>query len=270
MAKRFGIRGRVTAMWVLQVGCGIFCIILGLITINMKNPDSPEFQSLDKVQGVYVDSSGLDDVDWYINGTDGLVKPCGNDYIKAPRYGWANNVTYMRFPTKDRIVISDPNPDCVHNQDSLGVTMIVIICFSICVQMAEGLHFGVVPFISRPALGVVSGMVGAGGNLGALVSGQWIVRAKQPLDQGFIYLGITIMATSLLMHAIFFPGEGGILTGPNFPYDPQWVKPPADAKGSDELDFKDVHISNTKCDSKGKVVLPTCSTGEIIAAESEA
>ena len=34
----------------------------------------------------------------------------------------------------------------------------------------EGLTFGVVPVISRPALGVVSGMVGAGGNAGALVT----------------------------------------------------------------------------------------------------
>jgi nitrate/nitrite transporter NarK len=37
-------------------------------------------------------------------------------------------------------------------------------------QMAEGLCFGIVPSVSRPALGVVSGMVGAGGNAGSLIT----------------------------------------------------------------------------------------------------
>ena len=36
-------------------------------------------------------------------------------------------------------------------------------------QAAEGLHFGIVPYVSRPALGIVSGMVSAGGNLGAVM-----------------------------------------------------------------------------------------------------
>ncbi|KAL3926703.1 MAG: hypothetical protein SGPRY_003178, partial [Prymnesium sp.] len=61
--------------------------------------------------------------------------------------------------------------------------------------------------------------------------------AKEPLDRGFIYLGIVIISLSLLMHFIFFPGEGGILLPKNFPYNPQWIKPPASALGADELDF---------------------------------
>merc|ERR1711988_1520067 len=128
-----------------------------------------------------------------------------------------------------------------------GVTMILIIVFSLFVQMAEGLHFGVVPYISRPALGVVSGMVGAGGNLGAVISGQFIVGSGKynPLDRGFIYLGIIIISLSMLMHCIFFPGEGGILLPASFPYDPQWIKPPANAQGSDQLDFKNAQTSDT-------------------------
>merc|ERR1719238_975960 len=92
--------------------------------------------------------------------------------------------------------------------------------------MAEGLHFGIVPYISRPALGVVSGMVGAGGITGA-----------KNLDQGFIYLGIVILIGNLLMFAIFFPGEGGIILPKSFPYNPQLIKESAGQKGSDELDF---------------------------------
>merc|ERR1719440_1035858 len=134
------------------------------------------------------------------------------------------------------IMVQDPDPACVHNQGTLGTTMLVMIFFSICVQMAEGLHFGIVPYISRPALGVCSGMVGAGGNLGALISSKYIVGARD-LDFGFCKLGIVIVAGSLIMHGIFFPGEGGMLLPKTFPYNPQLIKEEEGQKGSDELDF---------------------------------
>merc|ERR1719502_333266 len=110
----------------------------------------------------------------------------------------------MPMTVDSLIMVRDPDPACVHNQGTLGITMLVMIFFSIGVQMAEGLHFGIVPYISRPALGVCSGMVGAGGNLGALISSKWIVGAKN-LDRGFINLGIIIMSLSCIMHGIFFP-----------------------------------------------------------------
>jgi len=104
-----------------------------------------------------------------------------------------------------------------------------------------------VPYISRPALGVVSGMVGAGGNIGAVISGQFIVGSgkNEPLDKGIVWLGIVIVSCSMLMHCIFFPGEGGILLPKNFPYDPQWIKPEADAVGSDQLNFENVKGTST-------------------------
>ena len=52
--------------------------------------------------------------------------------------------------------------NCIqHQENAVGLAVFCLICFSICVQAAEGLHYGIVPYVSRPALGVVSGMVGA-------------------------------------------------------------------------------------------------------------
>ena len=102
--------------------------------------------------------------------------------------------------------------------------------------MAEGLHFGIVPYISRPALGVVSGMVGAGGNTGALLSSKFVI-GPDFLDLGFIHLGLCIIIGSASMLFIFFPGEGGVFLPKSFPYNPQLVKETAGQKGSDELDF---------------------------------
>merc|ERR1719424_1335968 len=261
VAVKYGMRGRITAMWVVQVAQGVMCILLGLITQDQDSPDAPQFKGLGRVPGVFSYSDGLDTVDYYLNTTVtdvaawratgvteqlGMVARCGAAQIEAPTYIDVGG-DLVRFPAAGRIIVHDPAPNCICNGNSLGVSMILIIIFSVFVQMAEGLHFGIVPYISRPALGVVSGMVGAGGNMGAVISGQFIIGSgdKAPLDDGFIYLGIVILTVSLLMHCIHFPGEGGILLGPNFPYDPQWIKPSESAKGSDQLDFNNVTVTTT-------------------------
>ncbi|MEZ6053869.1 MAG: MFS transporter [Planctomycetaceae bacterium] len=46
-----------------------------------------------------------------------------------------------------------------------------LIVFSLFVQMSEGATFSVVPFINKRALGSVAGIVGAGGNAGAVAAG---------------------------------------------------------------------------------------------------
>lgn len=51
---------------------------------------------------------------------------------------------------------------------SLGI--IFLIAFSLTVQMAEGATFSVVPFINKKAIGSISGIVGAGGNVGAFLA----------------------------------------------------------------------------------------------------
>jgi nitrate/nitrite transporter NarK len=243
-AKRYGMRGRITSMWVCQTLCGVFCLLLGLVTIGKLNPDEPQFKGMAKVPGIWTDTSGLDDVIFRFNNSagEGLVEVCGSKYALVPKFGFVDGVE-TRFPKKEdsRVMLKDPNPDCIHNGSTLGITMILIVFFSIFVQMAEGLTFGIVPKVSRPALGVVSGMVGAGGNFGALISGQFIIGSgtKAPFDEGFIYLGIVIICLTLLHFLIFFPGEGGILLPKDFPYDPQWIKPLANAKGADEIDFSE-------------------------------
>jgi hypothetical protein len=45
--------------------------------------------------------------------------------------------------------------------------LLVLVSFSIFVQMAEGTSFGIVPFINKERLAVTSGIVGAGGSAGA-------------------------------------------------------------------------------------------------------
>ena len=95
------------------------------------------------------------------------------------------------------------------------------------------------PYISRPALGIVSGMVGAGGNIGAFWTNLAFFTGRIRTDVGFIYLGISVISLTALVIFMYFPEEGGMFVGPNSlgSYDPQVIKPPKDYKGADQMDY---------------------------------
>eukprot|EP00898_Chlorokybus_atmophyticus_P008470 jgi/Chlat1/8624/Chrsp86S08018 len=82
---------------------------------------------------------------------------------------------------------------------------------------AEGACFGVVPFVSRRALGVVSGFVGAGGNAGsALVQGVFFQNSERiKTEDGITYLGLSMVGVSLLCVLIHFPQWGSMFFRPS-------------------------------------------------------
>lgn len=71
-----------------------------------------------------------------------------------------------------------------------------MILFSLFVQMSEGATFGLVPFMNRKALGAVAGIVGAGGNAGAVAAGFLFKAESISYQQGLFYLGFAVIAAS--------------------------------------------------------------------------
>ncbi len=59
----------------------------------------------------------------------------------------------------------------------LPIAIGTMVVFSLFTQMSEGATFSVVPFINKKALGSVAGIVGAGGNAGAVAAG-FLFRAE--------------------------------------------------------------------------------------------
>lgn len=82
----------------------------------------------------------------------------------------------------------------------MGVLVLAVgtmIVFSLFVQMSEGATYGIVPFINRKALGAVAGIVGAGGNAGAVAAG-FLFRAEGiTMQQGLLYLGAVVAVASI-------------------------------------------------------------------------
>ncbi|MDA0734494.1 MAG: MFS transporter [Chloroflexi bacterium] len=75
---------------------------------------------------------------------------------------------------------------------SLFLAVGAMIIFSLFVQMSEGATFSVVPFINRKALGSVAGIVGAGGNAGAVAAGFLFRIESLSTEQALLYLGVGV------------------------------------------------------------------------------
>ncbi|WP_031428828.1 MFS transporter [Flavimarina sp. Hel_I_48] len=118
---------------------------------------------------------------------------------------------------------------------SLVAGILFLIGFSLSVQMAEGATFSVVPFINKKAIGSISGIVGAGGNVGAFLAAMLLKSKSAAAEQaalsthagmdeqvarmaqseaaalavssGYFILGISVFVTGVFALAIRFSTE---------------------------------------------------------------
>lgn len=82
-----------------------------------------------------------------------------------------------------------------------------MVLFSLFVQMTEGATYSVVPFISRRALGSVSGIVAAGGNIGAVAAGFLFRTESITWPTALLIVGAIVFLSSFLTLAIKFSKE---------------------------------------------------------------
>jgi NNP family nitrate/nitrite transporter-like MFS transporter len=88
----------------------------------------------------------------------------------------------------------------------LVLALPALMIFALFVQMSAGATYSVVPFINRKALGVVSGVVGAGGNAGAVAAG-FLFKSEIPWPTGLLVLGGTVTLCSMLVLLVRFSPE---------------------------------------------------------------
>ena len=79
--------------------------------------------------------------------------------------------------------------------------------FSLFVQMSEGATYSVVPFINRKALGSVAGIVGAGGNAGAVAAGFLFRIEGLSTELALLYLGIGVTLVAPLSLLVRFSAK---------------------------------------------------------------
>lgn len=85
----------------------------------------------------------------------------------------------------------------------LFLALPMLIIFSLFTQMAEGATYSVVPFINKKALGAVAGVVGAGGNAGAVAAG-FLFKGAMEWNDVFFVIGVTVACASVLAFFVRF------------------------------------------------------------------
>ena len=72
--------------------------------------------------------------------------------------------------------------------------------FGLCLKMANGATYSIVPFINPKAVGSVAGIVGAGGNVGAMLIG--FLFKSMTYATAFLYLGGAVFVVGIVVLAV--------------------------------------------------------------------
>ena len=81
-----------------------------------------------------------------------------------------------------------------------------LMVFGLFVKMSNGATYSVVPFINKKALGAVAGIVGAGGNAGAVAAG-FLFKSALDWQTALLVLGAVVVACSFTTLLVRFSPE---------------------------------------------------------------
>jgi len=89
---------------------------------------------------------------------------------------------------------------------TVALAIPAMIAFGLFMKMSEGATYAVVPFVNKKAIGSVSGIVGAGGNAGAVAAG-FMFKGAVSWSAALFVLGALVSVASFLAFAVRFSAE---------------------------------------------------------------
>ena len=90
---------------------------------------------------------------------------------------------------------------------AFALAIVSMLSFALFLKMANGTTYAIVPFVNEKNVGMVSGIVGAGGNVGGMLFGFLFKAENITYADAFKYIGVIIMIVSLLVLVTRFKKE---------------------------------------------------------------
>ena len=98
---------------------------------------------------------------------------------------------------------------------ALPAAIAALVVFGLFTHMGAGATYAVIPFVKKSAVGAVAGIVGAGGNAGAVAAGLMFRSEGFTAEAAFFVLGIAVMAVGALVLLVRFdPSESAEASSP--------------------------------------------------------
>ena len=82
---------------------------------------------------------------------------------------------------------------------NLAMAIVTMLSFALFLKMANGATYSIVPFVNEKNVGLVAGIVGAGGNVGGMLFGFLFKSETITYVQAFTYIGFIVMAISVVV-----------------------------------------------------------------------
>ncbi|WP_207421427.1 MFS transporter [Desertivirga brevis] len=82
------------------------------------------------------------------------------------------------------------------NATSLTAAIIYMVSFAMFLKMSNGATYAITPFVNKKNVGLVSGIVGAGGNLGGMMFGFLFKSESITYNEAFTYIAYAVMAVA--------------------------------------------------------------------------
>lgn len=82
---------------------------------------------------------------------------------------------------------------------NLSMAIISMLIFALFLKMANGTTYSIVPFVNKNAIGSVAGIVGAGGNIGAMLVGFLFKSKNISYADAFMYIGMGVGVIGLIV-----------------------------------------------------------------------
>ncbi|CAB9527690.1 affinity nitrate transporter 2 [Seminavis robusta] len=133
--------------------------------------------------------------------------------------GWISDQMHQRYSLRGRLVIQwvfmvlEGGMIFVFcRTTTLQSTLVAMVVFAMLGQMSMGTCFGIVPYVDPANTGTIAGIVGAGGNVGAIWLSSVFRNASSDMA-AFQVMGFFCIAMSLLTPLIVIRGYRGICFG---------------------------------------------------------